>query len=295
MSSGGSKDSTVTNKTDIPSWLQDAAVSNLSFANDVASKPYEQYTGQQVASITPDQQAAYDWVRQNLGTGSNAIGQAAQQITGSNLTTTAQSLLNPYLGAVEQPALDALAKQGARNQNDLASKAAGAGAFGGTRFGVESGVLRRPRRRPRRASCRPTSAARGGTRRSAPRSRRPASRRRSRRSGRPPGSRPPRRCRPRATSSSRTSRRSSRARLRIGRTSRIGGSSSSPSARARSRRPLRRHDHQHAADQQRQRGGVGARRRAVGGRGRVDDPAGLGHRGRRADRRRRRILGEPLI
>jgi hypothetical protein len=141
MSSGGSKDSTVTNKTDIPSWLQDAAVSNLSFANDVASKPYEQYTGQQVASITPDQQAAYDWVRQNLGTGSNAIGQAAQQITGSNLTTTAQSLLNPYLGAVEQPALDALAKQGARNQNDLASKAAGAGAFGGTRFGVESGVL----------------------------------------------------------------------------------------------------------------------------------------------------------
>ncbi|HEV8502937.1 MAG TPA: hypothetical protein VGR63_15285 [Casimicrobiaceae bacterium] len=139
--SSGSQNSTVTNKTDVPSWLQDAAISNLGFAQDVAAKPYEQYTGQQVASITPDQQAAYDWVRKNLGAGSNAIGQAAQQITGSNLTTTAQSLLNPYLGAVEDPALAALAKQGARSQNDLASKAAGAGAFGGTRFGVESGVL----------------------------------------------------------------------------------------------------------------------------------------------------------
>lgn len=140
MSSGGSKDSTVTNKTDIPSWLQDAAVSNLGFANEVAAKPYEQYTGQQVASLTPDQQAAYDWTRKNLTTGSDAIGQAANQITGSNLTSTAQSLLNPYLSNVEDPALAALAKQGARSQNDLASKAAGAGAFGGTRFGVESGI-----------------------------------------------------------------------------------------------------------------------------------------------------------
>jgi hypothetical protein len=141
MSGGGSKDSTVTNKTDIPPWLQEAAISNLGFANDVAAKPYEQYQGAQVAGVTPDQQAAYDYVRQNLGTGSTAISNAAQGITGSNLTTTAQGLLNPYLGAVEAPALDAVARQGANAQNDLAAKAAGAGAFGGTRFGVQAGEL----------------------------------------------------------------------------------------------------------------------------------------------------------
>jgi len=139
--SSGSQNSTVTNKTDIPSWLQEAAISNLGFANEVASKPYEQYGGQQVAGVTADQNTAYDWVRNNLSTGSNAITAAGNQISGSNLTNTAQSLLNPYLGAVETPALQALAKQGAISQNDLASKAAGAGAFGGTRFGVQAGVL----------------------------------------------------------------------------------------------------------------------------------------------------------
>lgn len=141
MSGGGSKDSTVTNKTDIPPWLQEAAISNLTMAKDVAAQPYSAYPGQQVAGITPDQQAAYDYARQNLGTGSTAITNAAQAITGPNLTSTAQGLLNPYLANVETPALAALQRQGATAQNDLAAKAAGAGAFGGTRFGVQAGEL----------------------------------------------------------------------------------------------------------------------------------------------------------
>jgi hypothetical protein len=140
-SGGGSQDSTVTNRTDIPPWVQQQGMANLEYANQIADRPYEAYGGQQVAGTTPDQQAAFKWVRDNLGTGSAAITAAGDPIRGANLTTTAQSLLNPYLGAVEKPALQAVADQGARSANDLAARASQAGAFGGTRFGVESGIL----------------------------------------------------------------------------------------------------------------------------------------------------------
>lgn len=139
--SSGSGESTVTNKTDLPYWIQAAAQENLAQAKEVASQPYQAYTGQTVAGLTPDQQAAYGYVRNNLGTASNAIDQAASGITGDNLATTARGLLNPYLDQVESNAVGQVQRQGALAQNDLAAKAAEAGAFGGTRFGVQSGVL----------------------------------------------------------------------------------------------------------------------------------------------------------
>jgi hypothetical protein len=139
--SSGSGESTVTNKTDLPYWIQAAAQDNLAQAKQVSSQPYQAYTGQTVAGLTPDQQAAYGYVRDNLGTTADTIGQAASGITGSNLTTTAQGLLNPYLDQVESNAVGQVQRQGDLAQNDLAAKAASAGAFGGTRFGVQSGVL----------------------------------------------------------------------------------------------------------------------------------------------------------
>jgi len=138
---GGNQDSTVTNKTDIPLFIQQQAAQNLQWANAVADRPYEAYGQQQVAGTTPDQRAAFEWTRNNLGAGPAAITAAGTPISGANLTTTARGLLNPYLDAVEAPALKALGDQGARSANDLAARAAQAGAFGGTRFGVESGIL----------------------------------------------------------------------------------------------------------------------------------------------------------
>jgi hypothetical protein len=141
MSGGGSpSQQTVTNQTVLPQWVQDAATQNIAQANAVASTPYQAYTGQTVAPLTADQQAASDYARGTLGDATNTINAAGNSITAANLPSTAQSLLNPYLGAVEQPALAAIAQQGAIDQNDLASKAAGAGAFGGTRFGIESAI-----------------------------------------------------------------------------------------------------------------------------------------------------------
>src|SRR4051794_14103544 len=139
-SGGGGQNSTVTNKTDIPPWLQEAAASNLYYANQVSERPYLAYPGQQVATPTGNQQAAWDYTRQNLNTGAAGIAAAGAPIAGSRLTETAQGLLNPYLSAVEKPALQALGDQEARTQNDIAARATSAGAFGGTRFGVQSGI-----------------------------------------------------------------------------------------------------------------------------------------------------------
>ena len=139
--SGGGGDTTVTNQTNLPAWLQAGAQQNLDAANAVADTPYQAYTGQTVAPLTADQQTAYDYVRNNLGTGAAAINAAAAPITGSNLTATTQSLLNPYLGQVESDAVGQVQRSGDLAQNQLNAQAASAGAYGGTRFGVQSGVL----------------------------------------------------------------------------------------------------------------------------------------------------------
>ena len=138
---GSSQPQQVSNQVTLPPFIQAAAESNLQQAQQVAARPYEAYPGQTIADITPDQQAAFDWVRNNYQTAGNTINAANSAITGGNLVTTAQSLLNPYLDQVQAAGVGEVQRTGALAQNDLAAKAASAGAFGGTRFGVQSGVL----------------------------------------------------------------------------------------------------------------------------------------------------------
>jgi hypothetical protein len=141
MSKGGGGPQTVTNQTVLPQWLQFGGQQNLDYAKDISNRPYEAYSGPTVAGLTADQQSAYDYVRNNYQTAGNTIAGATDAITGGNLTSTAQSLLNPYLGNVETGAEAQLQRSADQAQNDLASRAASAGAFGGTRFGVQSAEL----------------------------------------------------------------------------------------------------------------------------------------------------------
>ena len=56
MSGGGSE--TTTTKTELPKWYEDASKANLSFANKVANRPFEQFTtdpNRLVAGQTADQ------------------------------------------------------------------------------------------------------------------------------------------------------------------------------------------------------------------------------------------------
>ena len=65
MSMGGSSTpstQTVTQKTEIPQYLQDAGLANVQLAEDIAAKPYTTYTGQRIADLAPLQTTALDQV-----------------------------------------------------------------------------------------------------------------------------------------------------------------------------------------------------------------------------------------
>lgn len=75
---GGSK--TQTSEVKLPAWVEAASQENYNFAKDVANQPYQPYGGNTVAGFSPDQQAAFDYGRNNIGAYQgvydNAIGMA---------------------------------------------------------------------------------------------------------------------------------------------------------------------------------------------------------------------------
>lgn len=75
---GGSK--TQTSEVKLPAWVEAASQENYNFAKDVANQPYQPYGGNTVAGFAPDQQAAFDYGRNNIGAYQgvydNAIGMA---------------------------------------------------------------------------------------------------------------------------------------------------------------------------------------------------------------------------
>jgi len=118
---------------------------------DVNTNPYQQYQGEQVAQFTPLQQSSYNnaslmQTSPQLAQGTSLAGQAGlaglntqYTFNPSNFSTAdAQSLMNPYLNASLAPQLAIQQQlQGAAQQTQNA-QATQAGAFGGSRFGVQN-------------------------------------------------------------------------------------------------------------------------------------------------------------
>jgi hypothetical protein len=52
---------TITNKTELPAWLEDVTKQNIAKAQEVADRPYEAYGGQLVAGFSPEQQQAFEF------------------------------------------------------------------------------------------------------------------------------------------------------------------------------------------------------------------------------------------
>ena len=114
----------------------------------------------QLAGFTPAQQDAFLKAQQGIGgylpylnlagTGiaqGQATTQAAQNllggITGAPTTTQLQPYLNPFQQQVIDQTMQELDKRGATAQQNLAGQAQQAGAFGGSRFGVQEAELGR--------------------------------------------------------------------------------------------------------------------------------------------------------
>ena len=111
-----------------------------------------QIPGQQIAGFNPTQTGAMNLASQGIGAyqpyldAAQAAQTAALGTAGAGTQALSsmqfdpsqvQQYMDPYQQSVTQDALKEMDRQGAMAQNQLAGQAGGAGAFGGSRFGIQ--------------------------------------------------------------------------------------------------------------------------------------------------------------
>ena len=150
--SGSSGTNTVTQT--IPEWMQGYISNTYNTAQNVANTPFNPYSGQGVAPLNSTEQQG---LGQLAATGANNTGmstinnaantvQQAGQYTPTNVEYNAptasniQQYLSPYLGQVESTTNQALEQQGQINNQQTAASASAAGAYGGSRQGVQTAL-----------------------------------------------------------------------------------------------------------------------------------------------------------
>lgn len=128
--------------------LQAALYGNLSRATDLANKPYEPYTGEQVAGFNTNQQAAQNNLI-NLGNsdrGDKSLADATAAATGvasfdaRSVMDGFDRYMNPTTDKLVDTTLAGFDENAGRDRAALAAAGAKAGAFGGSRFGVAESV-----------------------------------------------------------------------------------------------------------------------------------------------------------
>lgn len=147
---GGSKQpatQTITNKTELPAWLEGVTRENLAIADTISRRPYEAYQGQMTAGFAPEQEAAFRYMQQGVGMTDPLYQRAAgvtNDVAGYNptnfLNADVTGYMNPYIGNVENAALQRLEGATKLGINRIGDQARAAGAFGGSRQGIAEGV-----------------------------------------------------------------------------------------------------------------------------------------------------------
>jgi hypothetical protein len=148
MSKGGDT-STVTSQQTLDPFIREALERNVMAAQQVASLPYQPYSGPRIAQFRPTEQQGFDITQQAVANrvGSQQLGaatQAAQQAAAFGPEQFQQNVagfMSPYQQNVVDATMARLSQ--ARAERDAATKAqlAGAGAFGNTRRGVYEAQL----------------------------------------------------------------------------------------------------------------------------------------------------------
>lgn len=93
MSGGGQSTGSQTTTQTMPPWLQDAGQGFLGAASQVAQLPFQPYTGQRVADLSPLQQGAIQGIG-NLASGLPSMGSAESMLN----QTLQGGFSNPYAG-----------------------------------------------------------------------------------------------------------------------------------------------------------------------------------------------------
>ena len=139
---------TMTQQTsNIPEYFQPYLERLFDRGEAVTTEPFQRYEGQRLAEISPQQKAAYQGVEEMVGGYKPYIGTAdvltAQAALQSTDPTAVASRMSPY----QQSVIDIQKREALRDANKLqqqiASAAAGAGAYGGSRQALQESELAR--------------------------------------------------------------------------------------------------------------------------------------------------------
>jgi len=142
---GGSKKSSSksTQTVNVPDWALGPLQKSLSMATTAANIPYEAYTDPRIAGFTEDELNSFSGVRGLQGDWQPAYSQANDilgTVAQSGLDGFSQEYLDKYMNPYVQNVLDVQKNRAITNfdqrMNDYRSRAAQAGAFGGSRFGL---------------------------------------------------------------------------------------------------------------------------------------------------------------
>lgn len=143
MSKGG-ETSTVTQQQTLDPFIQEALQRNVMAAQQVASLPYQPYSGPRVAAFRPVEQQAFDITQQAVANrvGSQQLGaatQAAQQAAAFGPEQFQQNVagfMSPFQQNVIDTTMERLERARARREADTRAQLAASRAFGNTRRGV---------------------------------------------------------------------------------------------------------------------------------------------------------------
>lgn len=142
-----------------PDWMEALRQGLIADVKDVVSQP-QTIPEYQVAGLSPEQVRAIQMAKEGIGVYQPYLEQAGQTYGGaSNMYMSgagmgvagtqaydpnmASAYMNPYQAAVTQKALEEMNRQAAIQQQGVAAQASRAGAFGGSRFGVQQAELGR--------------------------------------------------------------------------------------------------------------------------------------------------------
>ena len=140
-----------------PTWVQQPAETLLNTMTGLMGQPLT-IPGQQIAGFSPTQLAAMQQAYQGIGAyqpylqaagmgqqaAMGAAGAGVGALSGMQFDPSGiQQWEDPYQQQVTQEALKEIDRQAAMAQNRLAGQAVGAGAFGGSRFGIQQSELAR--------------------------------------------------------------------------------------------------------------------------------------------------------
>jgi hypothetical protein len=131
-----------TTSYDIPEYFKEIQERTLRRGETEFNKPYQAYTGQRVAQLNPMEQAAANVYTNQILPQSGQLAGIGQDIATASAqtydTATAQAYANPYENQVVSGALRDLREAYGQSQQSLNASAIGAGAFGGSRQGIQN-------------------------------------------------------------------------------------------------------------------------------------------------------------